>query len=155
MGTNFYMMTKNKQLAEQYAPYGHELTDSPDWGYEIHLAKTSCGWLPLFQAYRHGIRSVAEIKEAYDIGEFAIYDEYNDVYTWEEFEDGVLKFNGGVRGVQKIERVADPDGSECNIPISHIPGNEQSYKHYYSPYDDCKSMFVDDEGYEFEEVIFS
>lgn len=32
MGTNFYMITKNKKLAQRYAPYSYELTDEPYLG---------------------------------------------------------------------------------------------------------------------------
>ena len=63
---------------KKYAPYSYELTDEPDWGYKLHVAKTSMGWLPLFQAHENGIRSIREYKEFYDTGEVNIYDEYGN-----------------------------------------------------------------------------
>ena len=103
MGTNFYMITKNKTMASIYAPYSYELTDTPCFGYEIHIAKTSAGWLPLFQAHKDGISSVAEYKTAYDTGEFRIYDEYGYEYNWDAFDDRVLTQHGSILGVQKSE----------------------------------------------------
>ena len=44
MGTNFYLMTKSKEVCEKHFGNRFELTDYPDWGYQIHIAKTSCGW---------------------------------------------------------------------------------------------------------------
>ena len=110
------MITKNKELTQHYAPYSYELTDTPYFGYKIHIAKTSCGWLPLFQGHKDGINSVSEYKAAYETGEFDIVDEYGTSYNWDEFEDRVLKFNGGVRGaiptkkivVHKISAYYDP-----------------------------------------------
>lgn len=159
MGTNFYMITKNKEMVLKYAPYSYELTDEPYFGYEIHIAKTSCGWLPLFQGHADGINSVAGYKEAYDTGWFRIFDEYNTEYNWGAFEDRVLKFNGGIRGVQKLEKIEQDknlmfhDKSLPDYkPISHIRGNSQSYKYMYlKTYND---YFTDPDGYEFNSREF-
>lgn len=150
-------MTKNKELAQKYAPNSYELTDEPYFGYEIHICKTSCGWLPLFQAHISGIRSVAEYKAAYDTGEFRIFDEYHTEYNWGAFDELVLKFNGGILGVKapgknvqdKTARWHDDNMPEY-LPVSHIPGSKQSYKYDYD-YDD---YFTDEEGYEFTEHTF-
>lgn len=32
MGTNFYLMTKNKEIRDKYFGYDYKLTDEPDWG---------------------------------------------------------------------------------------------------------------------------
>lgn len=161
MGTNFYMITKNKEMAQRYAPYSYELTDEPYFGYQIHVAKTSCGWLPVWQGHKDGINSVAEYKAAYDTGEFKIYDEYGTEYNWDAFDDRVLKFNGGVRGAQKPveykkdknDRFYDSNMPEY-VPVSHIPGNQQSYNYrmFAEDYDD---YFVDSQGYEFDKRSFS
>ena len=153
------MITKNKELAQQYAPYSYELTDTPYFGYEIHIAKTSCGWLPLFQGHKNGINSVSEYKAAYETGEFDIVDEYGTSYNWDEFEDRVLKFNGGVRGAQKPEKIGlekRPLRYDHNLPeygpISHIGGNKQSYKYDFAElYND---FFEDSDGYEFSTTDF-
>lgn len=154
MGTNFYMITKNKKMAERYAPYSYELTDAPYFGYEIHVAKTSCGWLPIFQGHQNGINSVREYKAAYETGEFEITDEYGTVYTWEEFDKRVLKFNGGIRGVaprEKIEEDKDSPWYDHRLPeyrpVSHF---EYKYDGYFA-----NDYFADDQGYEFDRRQFS
>lgn len=86
MGTNFYLQSRIPR----------EVYDS------FHIAKTSCGWKPLFQEDPPAeqrefdvnepmqIKSVSDIKAAYDTGAFAIVDEYGDEYDWEAFEKRVL-----------------------------------------------------------------
>ena len=159
MSTNFYMITKNKEQAQRYAPYSYELTDEPYFGYEIHIAKTSAGWLPLFQAHKDGISSVAEYKVAYDTGEFRIYDEYGYEYNWDAFDDRVLKHNGGILGVQKPEKIEQNKRSrwyDKNMPdyypVSHISGNLHSYKCDNWFANDC---FKDPDGFEFSRSEFS
>lgn len=159
MGTNFYLHTTDKSIAQQYAPYSYELTDEPEFGYVIHIAKTSVGWLPLFRGHGHGICSVAEYKAAYDTGKFKIYDEYGVQYDWDSFDDRVLKFNGGIRGVQMPYRIwqsKSPMIYDANMPeygpVSHIGGSKQSYKYDFSElYND---FFEDSDGYEFSTMDF-
>lgn len=43
MGTNYYMIIKNKELVEKYFPNEYELTNSPYFGYEVHIGKQSFG----------------------------------------------------------------------------------------------------------------
>ena len=61
MGTNYYLMTRNKQLAHKYfavendwgiTDEEYKIVDDPYLGYEIHLNKCSCGWRPLFQRHK-------------------------------------------------------------------------------------------------------
>ena len=78
MGTNFYLFTNDRDKRMQW--FGEIsttdcLTDSPDFGYKIHIAKTSGGWQPLFEAHCR-IRSVRDIKSAVTAG-FKIFDEYS------------------------------------------------------------------------------
>lgn len=154
MGTNFYLMTRNKTMAQKYAPYSYELTDTPYFGYEIHVAKTSCGWLPLFQGHKDGINSVQEYKIAHATGEFDIVDEYGSSYTWDEFTERVLKFNGGIRGAMPLEKITvdknsrfyDPKMPE-HRPISHF---DYKYDVYWA-----NDYFTDGEGYEFDRREFS
>ena len=153
MGTNFYLFSKNKELVQKYAPYSYELTDEPDFGYEIHIAKTSCGWLPLFQSHNEGICSVRQYKEAYDTGDFKIFDEYGTEYNWEEFDKRVLQFNGGVKGAAPREKIEqdknsvwyDEDMPEY-MPISHFEYAGGRYSDEY---------FTDEDGYEFDVREFS
>ena len=104
MGTNVYFLSKNKDAILKYFGNSYELTDSPYFAYQVHVLKRSAGWLPLWQAHDN-CKSVTDYKEAYDSGFFEIYDEYSEKYTWENFYDQFAKFNGGVRGAQKPERI--------------------------------------------------
>ena len=90
MGTNFYMFTSNKEKKQLFGSKA-ELVDNPDFGYEIHIAKTSAGWLPCFEMHDH-IRSVADLKLLYDKGDVVIYDEYGTEYDWEAFVERVVNF---------------------------------------------------------------
>ena len=153
MGTNFYLFSKNKGLAQTYAPYSYELTDNPDFGYKIHIAKTSAGWLPVFQAHNHGMCSVADFKEAYETGGFRIFDEYGDEYSWEGFNKRVLQFNGGIKGVAPREKIEQDKNSmlyDDNLPeyrpISHFEYANGAYS---------KEYFTDKDGYEFSVREFS
>lgn len=152
MGTNFYLGTANKEIAEKYFGFNYELTDFPAWGYEIHIAKTSCGWLPLFEAH-DCFKSIKQLKKLYDTGSFIIYDEYGDIYNWEEFDKRVLKFNGGVKcAMPRIEYKQDPNDKFYDphapkyLPISHF---DYAYGTHAADY------FKDEQGYEFTIHQFS
>lgn len=123
MGTNFYLLTKDREKREKWFEFNEfSLTDTPDWGYEIHIAKTSCGWRPLFEDHKL-VHSVAMIKKIYDEGGFQIVDEYGQYYTWDEFQERVLNFNR--------------DNPEA---LSHPDYEDGRYRSQY---------FTDHEGYEF------
>ena len=150
MGTNYYLFTKNKKVAQKYAPYSYICTDTPRLGYKIHIGKCSMGWLPLFEAHLNGIRSITEYKTAYDTGKFKIYDEYNRKYNWEQFKETVLKHNGGIAGVipkKYIERNKNSIFYDANlpdwVPISHF---DTKYTEHY---------FKDEQGFEFTVHEFS
>ena len=109
MGTNFYFSSQNKELMRPLE-YAYTCTDRPRWGYEIHVAKTSCGWLPLFQSYPGVIDSMDDYHRFLTHPDVIIYDEYGTEYTYEQFVERVLKFNGGVKGVAPPEPANnDPD----------------------------------------------
>lgn len=152
MGTNFYIMTKSKEARDKYFGWSYELTDTPDWGYQQHVAKTSCGWLPSFDG-SGCFKSVRELKNIYDSGEFILYDEYGTIYTWDEFDERVLKFNGGIKGVAPREKINQDRNSpwfDKNMPeykpVSHF---EYAYGRYNDEY------FTDPDGYEFSIREFS
>lgn len=160
MGTNYYMITKNKILADELTDGRYELTDTPDWGYRIHVAKCSAGWLPLFQAYTNGARSVKDYKEAYDKGDIIIADEYGSTFTWKQFDEEVLQHNGGRLGVIKPKEVmrrlmciGHDSQMPDYVPVSHLPGTKQSYRYDYDKLSDWElrlTIFADPEGYEFD-----
>lgn len=95
MGTNFYMMSTNKELVEKYFPFEYEIVDSPYFGYEIHIGKRSCGWKPLFQNHDNAYKSVAEMKDFIKLHEndIRIFDEYEREFTLEELQDELIDWS--------------------------------------------------------------
>lgn len=153
MGTNFYMMTKSKEVCDKYFGYDYELTDTPDWGYQIHISKTSAGWLPLFQSH-NCFKSIKQLKELYDTGDFILFDEYDTIYTWPEFEERVIKFNGGTVKNRALEPINQDKSSlfyDPNLPdhrpVSHFECKFDSY--YVNDY------YKDPDGFEFTTHEFS
>jgi hypothetical protein len=129
MGTNFYMFTNDKEIKKKYFPESTtQLVDEPEFGYEIHIAKTSCGWLPLFQAHQN-IKSVKDYICLLHYCGVKIYDEYGKEYDWIEFEERVVNWN--------------KDNPEA---ISHFTYENGKYASHY---------FKDDEGFEFSNEWFS
>lgn len=110
------------------------MVDTPDFGYEVHLAKISCGWLPLFQGHRR-INSVALMKQAYDdIPGCQIIDEYGNNYDWAGFNERVLNFN------KDLPPTGDSDDCKDGSAISHLLYENGRYRSEY---------WKDAEGYEF------
>lgn len=154
MGTNFYMMTKSKETRDKHFGWNYELTDTPDWGYKIHIAKTSMGWLPLFQAHEC-FRSIKQLKKLYDTGEFILADEYGTTYNWEEFDKRVLQHNGGIRGVAPREEIKMDPNSRF---YDHRMPKYRPVSHFDYKYDDpyySMDYFTDESGYEFTNHEFS
>jgi hypothetical protein len=96
MGTNYYLKSKTPRVIEVHD--------------EVHIAKKSCGWRPLFQAsdrteHTPAVNSVADIKQLCESGEWEIENEYEEKISWQEFENLVLSqkeqghthLNGGIR----------------------------------------------------------
>lgn len=153
MGTNFYLATTDREARDEYFGYDYDLTDNPIFAWQIHIAKTSCGWLPLFQEH-NCFKSIKQLMELYDTGKFMIFDEYGNEYNWEEFNERVLKFNGGVKGVAKREKIKNDPNSrfyDPNMP-EYKPVSHFDYKmdYYYA-----KDYFKDPDGYEFTTHEFS
>lgn len=157
MGTNFYLLSKYKRIHKKwFSESEYEIvTEGPCRGYITHIAKISCGWLPLFQAHDN-VNSISDMKKIYDGGGFQIVDEYGKPYTWDDFDRTVLQFNGGVRGVAPVrKRNHNPSGSSLlrvdpnmpdHTPVSHFEYANGRYKDEY---------FTDELGYEFTKHEFS
>ena len=90
MGTNFYLMSRNKKLIREHFAVETEydikdieyaIVDEPYLGYEIHLNKLSCGWRPLFQRHKT-IKTFKELEEfcLKNKSVISIYDEYGRRY---------------------------------------------------------------------------
>ena len=150
MGTNFYFLTKNKSIAEKIGDF--ELTDKPDWGYEIHIGKRSGGWLPIFQSHP-GIKSVKDYEHYCTMPDVRIYNEYYEELTWDQLKEELIYWNGGVDGA-KPKEYYEPDPTfpyhDPNMPnwtpVSHFDYGNGKYAHYYTK---------DPEGFEFTEGDFS
>lgn len=153
MGTNFYLATTDKDARDKYFGYDYELMDDPIWAWKIHIAKTSMGWLPLFQSHEC-FKSIKQLKELYDTGEFKIFNEYGDEYNWSQFDERVLKFNGGVRGAVPRKKIKVDTTSPLHDPRmpDHTPVSHFDYKYDYGYAND---YFTDPEGYEFTKHEFS
>lgn len=91
MSTNYYMFTRRKELVPFFGSKV-ESVDEPDFGYMIHIAKTSHYWPPIFEAHNH-IRSVADLKLLYEKGGVQIFDEYNRELFWDEFVKEVVNWD--------------------------------------------------------------
>lgn len=156
MGTNFYLVDKKPHsfindiifaLDDKDYWTARDLIDEQiksDKG--MHIAKTSCGWLPLFEQHKE-FASVRDLKSLYDTGNYIIRDEYDSEYTWDQFNDRVLKFNGGVYGaipqtpvdISNIPTYLVDKNMPSHTPISHFEyGNGMYAKDYYT----------DEDGYE-------
>lgn len=92
MGTNYYLMTKNKELVHSYFDTEYEIVDEPDFGYRIHLNKLSYGWKPLFQCHNKAYKTWNELEQFYyDYNsDFDIYDEYGTYYEFKEYKQEIL-----------------------------------------------------------------
>ena len=132
MGTNFYLRNKKPRLVYD----------------EIHIAKTSCGWKPVFEQHVGEIESVKQLKNVYDSGEYIIVDEYGDEYTWDEFDRRVLKWDEHQHKIRK-ER-----GQDDFEPIDHV-----EYEKYnpdkYGFFGDMPMHYHDEDGYDFCNREFS
>ena len=144
MGTNYYFFSRSKETATHMGPKV-EVVDEPEFGYELHIAKTSAGWKPLFEAHRD-IRSVRDLRRFYDNARrhddtMTILDEYGQTYTWAEFERRVIQ-----HGSPQVwnERGGYYDGNwrseaenDCERPWNHWEGE-----------------WADRDGYRFQESEF-
>ena len=122
MGTNYYFMTKNKKLVRKYFNSSYDeyrLVDEPDFGYEIHLNKLSCGWRPLFQ--KHAAFDCWNDLEKFYMehrDDLEIYDEYDEKFSWEEYKEKI--FDHAAREPEPLKWVYDYD------PIDSLFGSNGS-----------------------------
>lgn len=150
MGTNYYMMTQDKEFVKKYFPDDYELTDEPCLGYEIHIGKRSGGWKPLFQAHSDAYNSVKEMLQfiTQHSNKLILYNEYLETKTLEEIKDELVNWADH----QKKDEI-EYHGVEGKIwtPIDHTelskrdPTIRSAYVHYWN----------DPEGYNFTDGNFS
>ena len=158
MGTNYYFMTRNKNLVHKHFAVEHdgyttdeeyEVVDNPYLGYEIHLNKCSWGWRPLFQKHKK-FDSFDKLEEFYlaHKDDLEIYDEYGDKFEWLEYKKKI--FDHAARepepmkwlyGIDPLSRTFNdnpkprlyhdrckPEEAEFWIPIDHVKYFESEKK---------------------------
>lgn len=150
MGTNYYMLTRNKKIKDKYFNLydDYELTDVPKFGYEIHIYKKSGGWKTLFQSHDNAYKSVEELEQFIRKHQksFIFYDEYLEMYSPEEFIEK-MKYQDR----DKNGNIYKKYGTDEPL-INHKEYYEQHRWEY--PYMDIK-YWQDKDGYDFTEGDFS
>lgn len=100
MGTNYYLMTKSKELAHKHfaiendwgvSDAEYDIVEEPYLGYEIHLNKLSLGWRPLFQQHK-AFKTWAELERfcTEHQAEIEIYDEYNKKFDFDKYKERIF-----------------------------------------------------------------
>ena len=173
MGTNFYMMTKSKKLVEKSFPCEYKITDTPYFGYEIHIGKRSCGWKPLFQEHKNAYDSVEGMKEFIRKHQksIRIFDEYAREFTLDELEDELITWGeqqqirymkyipegvpDEVFGGKKYLVESTKDDYDITIPFDHKEYERlDPYREFYR-YENHSHYSKDKDGYDFMEGWFS
>lgn len=174
MGTNYYMMIKDKELVTKYFDNEYELTDSPYFGYEVHIMKLSYGWKPLFEWHGNAYKSVEDMLKFLEFHrmDIEIFDEYGKQYTIEglkeEFTSHVNRepkymkhipegipnhiFGGRDYLVESTE-----DDYDIKMPYDHVE------YHKLDPYSEKRYIdesreplyFHDKDGYDFTKECFA
>lgn len=171
MGTNFYMITTNKDLAETYFPDEYTITDVPYFGYEIHIGKRSAGWMPLFEGHKNAYGSVKAMKQFIKdhSDDIRIFDEYSREFSLEQLEDELITWadqqpiryikhipNGvpdEVFGGKKYLVESTEDDYDITIPYDHLEYEKLEEQRYgFVPY---KSHYWrDKDGFNFMDGDF-
>ena len=123
MGTNYYLMTSNKELAHKHfaveTDWGvtdteYEIVDSPFLGYEIHLNKLSWGWRPLFQRHK-AFKTWKELEEFYKAHwkGLEIYDEYGTRLEFDKYKK--IVFGHADREPEPVKWVYDYESLELKL----------------------------------------
>ena len=173
MGTNFYFITQDREIKDKYFNYDdYTIVDTPMFGYEVHLAKTSCGWKPLWQDHSF-YHSVAELKEFYfkHKEKLFLYDEYGRFYKWEEFEERVVNWGDQqeirymkhipegvpdeVLGGKKYLIESTKDDYDITIPFDHMEYEKLDIYRDNWRYEHKSYYSKDKDGYDFMKGDFS
>jgi len=123
MGTNYYLMTRNKELAHKYfaveTAYGvtnqeYEIVEEPYLGYEVHLNKLSWGWRPLFQRHRE-FKTWNELEKFYleHATDLEIYDEYGTRLEFDKYKK--IVFGHADREPEPVKWVYDYESLELKL----------------------------------------
>lgn len=167
MGTNFYMMTANKELVEKHFFSEYEIVDTPYFGYEIHIGKRSCGWKPLFQEHKNAYDSVEGMKKFIrnNSNDIRIFDEYNREFSLEELEDELITWGeqqeihymkhipegipDEVFGGKKYLVESTKDDYDITIPFDHTEYEKLEIERNSWRYESRSHYRKDKDGYDF------
>lgn len=160
-------MTKSKKLVEKYFPCEYKITDTPYFGYEIHIGKRSAGWKPLFQEHKNAYDSVEGMKEFIKKNRrnIRVFDEYSREFTLEELEDELITWGeqqeirymkyipegilDEVFGGKKYLLESTKDDYDITIPFDHIEYDRLNpYREFYR-YENNSYYSKDKDGYDF------
>ncbi len=169
MGTNYYLTTKNRDIAHKYFAEDHgygvwneeyKLRDTPDFHYRVHLNKLSYGWKPIFQNHKV-FKSFKELRNFYKSheSELSIFDEYGRSYTWDEYEKDIFDHMNRepepLKWVYKEDPIlgkpgkkylmteeCEPEEAELWIPIDHID--------YFRTQNEAIDLLGVDDAYQWE-----
>ena len=149
MGTNFYLMVKDKKFAEKYFPEEYNLTDVPYFGYEIHLNKRSSGWKILYQAHPKVWNSVEEMLNFINRHKrkVKIFDEYGNTYSLDQYIEEVVKWD---KQYKKEEIYYDDNIGYIMTPIDHVEMEKRERKRSYENI----HYWHDKDGFDFTDVEF-
>jgi len=123
MGTNYYLMTRNKELAHKYfavettydvTNQEYEIVEEPYLGYEVHLNKLSWGWRPLFQRHRE-FKTWNELEKFYleHATDLEIYDEYGTRLEFDKYKK--IVFGHADREPEPVKWVYDYESLELKL----------------------------------------
>lgn len=146
MGTNYYLFSDKKQFKEEFEG-AVELTDTPDFGYTVHLCKFSCMWRPLFQA-NNVFKTYRGFEQYLDRNKLVpIIDEYGKVYTHTEFKNELFEKLSMPTYYSKWVFDTDHFGSQpyCHTVMCEEAENEitcpYSHKEYQDGYAEALKRF--------------
>lgn len=166
MGTNYYMMTKDKDLVEKYFPNEYEIVDTPYFGYQIHIGKRSAGWQPLFQEHKNAYNSVSEMKEFIKSHcSIKIFDEYGRKFTLMQLQKELIDW-GKCQEVKYMKHIPEgvpdelfggkkyliestKDDYDITIPFDHIEYERLDIERNNWRLERESYYFKDKDGYDF------
>ena len=166
MGTNYYIYSKNREFVKEYFPDDeYSIVDEPDFGYWIHIGKTSMGWKPIFRYHKWAYKSIREMIDFFKQhnNDITVYNEYGervydidpiihyaDGYPREKCIWGKDNIFGGYDVVRAPENYTGKD--YIYTPFSHK--EYENFTNRYRGYTYRSNVITDDDGYEFLDTWF-
>lgn len=159
------MLSQDKRLVEKYFHGEYKLTDTPMFGYEIHIGKRSMGWKPLFQEHKNAYDSVEGLIDFVIEHNILLYDEYGTILTEKELEENLIDWGekqskNYYKFVSKgfmtksfgyLRLVNENDEYDIVSPFDH-----KEYQELMNSVESCDIKYwKDKDGYDFTDREFS